>query len=80
MRMTELLKSGIDLGVAQLKRSTSLSAQNNHFFTTMHNQILDHGGRVRMGSYAVESHQRKVHHPVEEDSSPESDSNADSNA
>ena len=73
MRMTELLKSGIDLGEAQLKRSTSLSAQNNHFFTTMHNQILDHGGRVRMGSYAVEIHQRKVHHPVEESSS---DSNA----
>lgn len=76
MRMTELLKSGIDYNATQLKRSTSLSDPNNHYFASMQKQILDHGGRVRMGSYAMLSTIKKVNQPVEEtSSSPKSDSN-----
>lgn len=56
IRMTELLKSGIDFSAHQMKRSISLSDNNIHFFSSMQKQILEQGGRVRIGSYVASSY------------------------
>lgn len=53
IRMTELLKSGIDFSNTKMKRSFSLYENNNDFFASMQKHNLEQGGRVRINSYAM---------------------------
>lgn len=81
IRMTELLKSGIDFSASsanQLKRSFSLSDNNNHFFASMQKQILEQGGRVRIGSYVASNTTKMGHMPENGSSSRGSPSNTNS--
>ena len=57
IRVTELLKSGLDLSndTFNLKRSISITEPKNNFFKASLGKMKNEGGRIRQGSEHISS-------------------------